>query len=225
MQVLVAGAGYTGQRVIARLGDVPVIALRSADLDLDHPGDQRIDVPPDCRILYSVPPNARKEGDPRLATFLDLLSSAPARIVYLSTTGVYGDRGGDRVTEETPPAPGTARAERRLAAEQLLASWCGQQGTECFVLRVPGIYGPGRLGLDRLRAGTPVIAEADASPGNRIHVDDLAGCAVQALISAATPGITPGTSAKLTMGRWKVSQTSMNFSIFIAEARVIAPPA
>jgi nucleoside-diphosphate-sugar epimerase len=189
MQVLVAGAGYTGRRVISRLGDLPVIALRSSDIDLDHPGEQRIDVPPDCRILYTVPPNARKPGDPRLAAFLDRLSAAPERIVYLSTTGVYGNRDGDRVTEETPPAPGTARAERRMAAEQLLATWCEQHGTKCYVLRVPGIYGPDRLGLDRLRAGTPVITEAEASPGNRIHVEDLAVCAVQALTTAETPGI------------------------------------
>ncbi len=189
MQVLVAGAGYTGRRVISRLGDIPVSALRSSDVNLDDPHEQPIDIPPDCRILYSVPPNPRQPGDPRLAAFLDLLSAAPERVVYLSTTGVYGDRNGDRVTEDAPPAPGTARAERRLAAEQLLAAWCEQQGTKCYVLRVPGIYGPDRLGLDRLRAGNPVIAESDASPGNRIHVDDLAACAVQALTAAETPGI------------------------------------
>ena len=190
MHVLIAGAGYTGRRVATQLAGVPVTALRSADLDLDEPQAGRcIDVPPDCRVLYTVPPDPRCDGDPRLARFLDLLSAAPARIVYLSTTGVYGDRGGDRVSESTRPAPGNARSERRLAAETLLAGWCRTRSTSLYILRVPAIYGPGRLGLDRLRAGTPVIEASEASPGNRIHVDDLAGGGARALTAGVPPGI------------------------------------
>jgi hypothetical protein len=189
VQFLIAGAGYTGQQVVARLGGEAVTALRSADIDLDQQGGALIDVPPDCRVLYTVPPNAARDGDPRLEHFLDLLSSPPTRIVYLSTTGVYGDRGGARVTEDTTPAPGNPRSARRLAAESALTAWCESRSTALTVLRVPGIYGPGRLGLDRLRSGTPVISSAEANPGNRIHVDDLARSCVQALSGASPPGI------------------------------------
>jgi hypothetical protein len=77
------------------------------------------------------------------------------------------------VTEDTPPAPTTPRGARRLAAEHAVRAWCEARGAPWVILRVPGIYGPGRLPLERLRRGDPSIAESEAGPGNRIHVDDL----------------------------------------------------
>lgn len=108
---------------------------------------------------------------------------APERIVYVSTTGVYGDAAGATVTEDTPPAPATDRARRRLDAETTLRAWCEPREVEWVILRVPGIYGPGRLPLDRLRRGEPALAESEAGPGNRIHVDDLADACVTALLN------------------------------------------
>lgn len=134
-----------------------------------------------CTVLYTVPPRADGHDDERLAVFLGRLGERPSRIVYLSTSGVYGDRQG-RLTDETvPPQPQTDRARRRLAAETRLGQWCETNGVERTVLRVPGIYGPGRLGLERLRAGGEVLRAADAGPGNRIHVDDLVRCCLAAM--------------------------------------------
>ncbi len=192
MITLFVGAGYTGVRVLERLPDTIALGRsRSGNerLDLDHDEGLRIALPDQYALVYSVPPADDQPGDPRLARFLALLPQPPARIVYLSTTGVYGNRDGERVDEASKPRPESARAERRLAAEQMLAEWCTGRDTTVVVLRVPGIYGPGRLGTDRIKAAMPVIEEKDANPGNRIHVDDLATCCIAALSPAVPDGI------------------------------------
>lgn len=189
MQVVVIGAGYTGRRVISLLPEGVATGTGRQALDLDDAHPAKPDLPNHYALLYTVAPRDDAEGDPRLAKLLSLLAPVPARIVYLSTTGIYGDRNGRRVSEADAPAPETDRARRRLAAESLLANWCKDTGAEWVVLRVPGIYGPKRLGLERIRAGLPVIAEQEAGPGNRIHVDDLARCCARALAQDAPTGI------------------------------------
>ncbi len=192
MITLFVGAGYTGTRVLRRLPDTVALGRsRSGDerLDLDRDKRLRIALPEQYAVIYSVPPASDQPGDPRLARFLALLPQPPARIIYLSTTGVYGNRDGERVDEKSEPRPETARAERRVAAERLLAEWCTGRNTTAVVLRVPGIYGPGRLGTEGLRDASPVLREQDASPGNRIHVDDLASCCVAALAPGVPDGI------------------------------------
>jgi len=193
---LVAGAGYTGQRILDRLPGGSAVGLRRTStgaaqcpvVDLDAADELPIDLPAHYSVVYTIPPGGAG-GDDRLGRFLSLLSSPPHRFVYLSTTGVYGDHGGKRVTEDTPVSPGNARSAARVAAERLLADWCLRHGTDLLILRVPGIYGPGRLGIDRLRDGMTVIREADAGPGNRIHVDDLVTCCIAALGDGAPAGI------------------------------------
>jgi nucleoside-diphosphate-sugar epimerase len=188
---LFVGAGYTGARVLARLPDAVALGRsRSGHERLDLDRDERLamTLPAEYAVIYSVPPASDQPGDPRLARFLALLPHPPARIVYLSTTGVYGDRNGERVDERSAPHPESARTERRLAAERLLAEWCTENGSTAVVLRVPGIYGPGRLGTERLREAMPVIRDEEANPGNRIHVDDLASCCIAAL----SPGVPDG---------------------------------
>jgi len=192
MTVLIVGAGYTGARVLARLPDA--IALgRSREgterLDLDASEPLAIELPPDYSVVYTVPPASDRPGDLRLGQFLDRLAHEPRRFVYLSTTGVYGNRDGARVDEDTEPRPETDRARRRLDAERLLTAWCATRDTVPVILRVPGIYGPGRLGSDRIRAGMPVIDESEAGPGNRIHVDDLVACCIAALAPDVPGGI------------------------------------
>ncbi len=192
MITLFVGAGYTGTRVLRRLPDTVALGRsRSGDerLDLDRDKRLRIALPEQYAVIYSVPPASDQPGDPRLARFLALLPQPPARIIYLSTTGVYGNRDGERVDEKSEPRPETARAERRVAAERLLAEWCTGRNTTAVVLRAPGIYGPGRLGTEGLRDASPVLREQDASPGNRIHVDDLASCCVAALAPGVPDGI------------------------------------
>jgi hypothetical protein len=99
---LFVGAGYTGARVLARLPDAVALGRsRSGHERLDLDRDERLamTLPAEYAVIYSVPPASDQPGDPRLARFLALLPHPPARIVYLSTTGVYGDRNGERVDE------------------------------------------------------------------------------------------------------------------------------
>lgn len=196
-RVVVAGAGYTGGRVVAALGAEQAIGLRrsAADdastirLDLDRPDAGPLPLSAGYRVLYTIPPAQEAGDDPRLERFLALLDPAPARFVYIGTSGVYGDCGGEWVDETRAPNPATGRAKRRLAAEDRLRRWTGERGVPLVVLRAPGIYGPGRLGIERIREALPIIREEDAHPGNRIHVDDLAACCLAALSRPAPAGI------------------------------------
>lgn len=196
MRFVIIGCGYTGQRLARRLpGTVLALTGSSASsarlraqgidarpLDLDRlAGDERLDVA-GAVVFYLAPPPAGGDTDPRLRACLAVLDGRPARLVYMSTTGVYGDAGGTTVTEDSPPRPSTARARARLDAETSIRDWCRAHDTAWTILRVPAIYGPGRLPLERIRRGDPVLAAAEAGPGNRIHVDDL----VSACIAAAT---------------------------------------
>ncbi|MGB5333259.1 MAG: NAD-dependent epimerase/dehydratase family protein [Woeseiaceae bacterium] len=197
MFTLVTGTGYTGRRVLDRLPAESAIGLsRSAvdtarpvrPFDLDSASKLPIELPARYAVIYTVPPKG-DAPDERLQRFLSMLMPAPARFIYISTTGVYGDCGGKTVTEAAPLRPSNERTARRVAAEALVAEWAGKSGCELLVLRAPGIYGPGRLGLERIEAGMPVLAEKDANPGNRIHVDDLASCCIAALSPAAPAGV------------------------------------
>jgi nucleoside-diphosphate-sugar epimerase len=127
-------------------------------------------------LYYFAPPPASGTGDPRLAAFLGALPAGelPPRVVYISTSGVYGDCRGEWVTEDRLPNPRTDRARRRLAAENTLREWCARSGVVSVILRVPGIYGPGRLPLERIRSGVPVVRRAESPYSNRIHAEDLA---------------------------------------------------
>jgi nucleoside-diphosphate-sugar epimerase len=198
--VSIVGCGYTGRRLAERLRNsgaavrgfavstaslrqIAALGVEALQLDLDA-AMARIDFTGHL-VYYSVPP-ARERSDTRLARFLEGLAGTPQRLIYLSTTGVYGDQAGATVDEDTPPAPRTERAIRRLAAENALRGWADSHAVSWCVLRVAGIYGPGRLPLDRLRRGVPAVVPQEATPGNRIQVADLvsacaaAGCAAAA---------------------------------------------
>lgn len=196
--ITIVGCGYTGRRLTERLktsgAHVRGFATREASLrQIAAAGAQALPLDLDAAVAplevgghlvyYAVPP-ARQAGDPRLERFLASLTGAPARIVYLSTTGVYGDQSGAAVDEDTPPAPRTERAQRRVAAETLLREWADSRGVSWCVLRVPGIYGPGRLPLERLRRAEPAIVAQETTPGNRIHVTDLVSACMAAGIAA-----------------------------------------
>jgi nucleoside-diphosphate-sugar epimerase len=125
-------------------------------------------------LVVTAAPEA--EGDPVLAAHRAAIAAAP-RLVwigYLSTTGVYGDRGGAEVDETTAPAPGQPRSVRRLAAEDAWREAAAERGAALDIFRVGGIYGPGRSAFDELRAG---VARRVVKPGHafsRIHRDDIA---------------------------------------------------
>jgi dTDP-4-dehydrorhamnose reductase len=124
-------------------------------------------------ILVSAPPEAA--GDPVLPRLADAIAASRAGwIGYLSTIGVYGDRGGAWVEEGDAPAPASPRSRRRLEAEEAWLALGARTGKAVQVFRLAGIYGPGRSAIDQLRAGT---ARRIVKPGqvfNRIHVDDIA---------------------------------------------------
>jgi len=187
--VVVVGTGYVGQRFIRNDGNNSVVGLTHSDYDLDTDGKPPIDLAPAYSILYTVPPSSESIADVRLERLLGELEPAPRRFVYISTTGVYGNRDGAFADEETNVNPESDRAARRVAAEDYLLSWGASHECEVVVLRVPGIYGPERLGVERLREGATVIEENDTGPGNRIHVDDLVTCCIAALSENAPPGI------------------------------------
>lgn len=138
-------------------------------------------------IFYLAPPPGGGPVDGRMRRFCAAVGGAavPDKIVYMSTSGVYGDCGGDRVTEETPVNPQTSRAQRRVDAETTLLEWGRANKVPVVILRVTGIYGPGRLPLARLQQGHPVLNEKESPPTNRIHADDLAAVCVAAAEKAA----------------------------------------
>ncbi|MGZ8219846.1 NAD-dependent epimerase/dehydratase family protein, partial [Methylomagnum sp.] len=144
--------------------------------DLDAP-DTLTCLPSSETIVYHfAPPPPTGHGDPRTLALLAALDTAtpPARLVYISTSGVYGDCQGEWVNEDRPPNPQSDRSRRRLDTEQQITQWGEQRGVPCVILRVPGIYGPGRLPCERLRQGLPVLRDEEARYSNRIHADDLA---------------------------------------------------
>lgn len=124
---------------------------------------------------FAPPPNAGS-SDERLRRFLEANPAASQRIVYISTSGVYGDCAGQWIDEDAPLRPISPRARRRLDAELALAEWAG----DFVILRVPGIYGPGRLPLERLQKQLPVVRPEESPFTNRIHSEDLAGAALHA---------------------------------------------
>jgi len=140
-------------------------------------------------IFYFAPPSVAGESDLRLDRFLQLASVPPRAFIYMSTTGVYGDTEGALVDESSALRPGTDRARRRISAEEMTRVWCNERRTRRVVLRVPGIYGPGRLPLELLRRREPLVVEAQAGISNRIHVHDLVSACEAALRNPQARGV------------------------------------
>ncbi|MFM7026077.1 MAG: NAD-dependent epimerase/dehydratase family protein [Limnohabitans sp.] len=141
------------------------------------------------RVLHLAPPPSDGGGpagrDPRTRDLLRALRlrTPPQTLVYASTTGVYGDCRGLRITETRPVQPHTARALRRVDAEQWVRL-LGRSGVRSAVLRVPGIYAQDRQGgtpRERLLKGTPVLRAQDDVYTNHIHASDLARACTLAL--------------------------------------------
>lgn len=192
-KAFIVGCGEIGLRV-ARLAmeqQVGVSALvRSAEAagmlvadgiaavqgDLDNSSSLHGMPTRDAIIFYFAPPPGGGVIDPRMRSFCAAIppGSEPRKVVYISTSGVYGDCGSAVVTEDTPVNPQTTRAVRRLDAETVLRAWGAERGVAVVILRVTGIYGPGRLPLSQLASGHPVLEERLSPQTNRIHAADLA---------------------------------------------------
>ena len=196
-RLLIVGCGDVGMRLLPLLaGRFRVFALtsqpeRCAELraagavpvlaDLDRPASLarlRTLAP---WVLHLAPPQADGEHD-RRTRHLVVALGAVTRLVYVSTSGVYGDCGGALVAEHRPVAPRNARARRRVDAERILRAWALASGAALSILRVPGIYAADRLPLRRLEQGTPALRPEDDVYTNHIHADDLARIVMLALV-------------------------------------------
>lgn len=135
-------------------------------------------------ILISTPPGA--DGDPAYLHYAAAIRAAPQLqwIGYYSTTGVYGDRAGARVDEKTTPAPAQSRSIARLNAENAWRNLARERAIACDVMRLGGIYGPGRSALDALRNGTARIINAPDHCFSRIHQQDIAEGTLAAIETA-----------------------------------------
>ncbi|MGU9957454.1 MAG: SDR family oxidoreductase [Arenicellales bacterium WSBS_2016_MAG_OTU3] len=191
-KVFIVGFGYVGQRLAGRLleQDINVTALiknadRKTELsefgvepvvgDLDHSAKiTSVDLSTSALCYFAPPPPTGVE-DGRLGKFLHRVKIKPSRAILISTTGVYGDCGGEWVTESNTPKPSSDRARRRLHAEDVFVTWAKSHNVSYCIVRVPGIYGPGRLPLERLKKRIPLPPAENCSWTNRIHVDDLVG--------------------------------------------------
>jgi nucleoside-diphosphate-sugar epimerase len=205
-RLLIAGYGDIARRAAPRLERRFAISRisRAAGRDLDRPAT--LDLEGADALLHLAPPPPEGEHDSRTAHLLAALEKTgilPSRVVYVSTSGVYGDCGGARVDESRMPAPVTARAGRRVDAERQLTEWCARHGAALVVLRAPGIYAEDRLPLERLRAGQPVLRPEDDVYTNHIHADDLAAIVVRALEDEAPAGVyNASDDSELRMGDW-----------------------
>jgi nucleoside-diphosphate-sugar epimerase len=135
-------------------------------------------------ILHLAPPPASGLTDTRTRHLLAALGKAkslPRRLIYVSTTGVYGDCAGARIDETRPLHPDSPRALRRVDAENCLRAWGARQRVSVSILRAPGIYAADRLPLERLQKGLPALVDRDDVFTNHIHADDLAAACIAAM--------------------------------------------
>jgi len=199
-KILIVGSGDVARRILSRLAHrARVYALlrdpaRAAEwraagarpvlADLDDRGSlQRIAGLADV-VLHLAPPPGEGRNDTRTRNLLAALGKAkslPRRLVYVSTTGVYGDCGGAQIDETRRLHPESARAGRRVDAERRLRAWGSRQGVAVSILRAPGIYAADRLPVERLQKGLPALVDADDVYTNHIHADDLAAACLAAL--------------------------------------------
>ncbi|MCC7546983.1 MAG: SDR family oxidoreductase [Burkholderiales bacterium] len=199
-RLLIVGCGDIGSRLLPRLraryrlyvltrsgerrtalrasGATPIVG------DLDRPDSLKRLAGLANDVLHLAPPPGSGDADARTANLVRSLGkggSLPQRFVYLSTSGVYGDCGGELVREHAPLRPQSDRARRRMDAECRLRGWGRRSGVRVSILRVPGIYAPGRLPLARLHAGVAALRPEEDVYTNHVHADDLAAIVLDAL--------------------------------------------
>lgn len=191
--LLIVGCGHVGKRVATMAMEVGArvtalvrseekratlegIGIATVSGNLDQPDSLRNLPTGGATVVYLAPPPGGGFSDPRMRNFLAAIAPGeePEKVVYISTSGVYGDCAGRWVTEQTPVHPQTSRGRRRLDAETALIEWAGQRAVAAVILRVTGIYGPEYTPMVRLQSGHPILKAEDAPFTNRIHADDLA---------------------------------------------------
>lgn len=220
-RLLIIGCGDVARRALPRLlrryrvyalVRTPDPALRALGVtqivgDLDRPATLKRLAGLADAVLHSAPPaEADVATDTRTLHLLAALQtgkSVPRRIVYISTSGVYGNCDGAAVAETRPLHPESARAARRAAAEAALRAFGQQTGARVSILRAPGIYAADRLPLERVRRGDPVLHAAEDSYSNHIHAEDLAHAVVLALTHGrSNRAYNASDDSEMKMGDW-----------------------
>lgn len=196
-KVLILGGGYSGRMLAAllrRLGNTVLCTRRDQsrpDADLLFDSDRDLLPQPDAlqgitHLLSTIPPSPEGQ-DPALHCLRSQLKSMPLQWVgYLSTTGVYGDTQGNWVRETDPARPGQARSRRRLDCEE---AW-RDSGLPIQILRLPGIYGPGRSVLNTVQEGRARRIDKTGQVFCRVHVEDIAGACLH-LMHRSQEGVHP----------------------------------
>jgi len=238
--ISIMGCGYIGKLLAQRLQQINTalnayvcsnnsldickrLNITSEIVDLDKPVsniDHR-----NQSVIYLVPPPPTGKVDKRISNYLSAIKQQNLKkLVLISTTGVYGDCNGDWVNESAPIKPVADRAYRRADAEQQAISFCQKNTIPLLILRVPGIYGPGKIPLRRIKSGQPIVREQDSPYTNRIHALDLVRICEIALNTSLT-GIYnvsdghPGTMYEYFMGVAETMDLPAPPSITLEEAK------
>ena len=197
-KIILVGSGYLGGYIINSLLEKntscqifelsrtkknrPAL-IKTISMDLDN-NPLKLQAFAEGIIIYMAPPSIVSLQDCRVKNFLKNLEEVKTkRFIYISTSGVYGDCNGEKIDEARKVNPDTDRAKRRVSAETQLANYCKQKDINLVILRVPGIYGKGRLPINRIRAGEPIIKKEESKVTNLIHVEDLARIVVASTMS------------------------------------------
>lgn len=218
MHVLVAGCGWLGTAVARRLlsrGDrvtgvrrdparsaaLAALGIAPLAVDLASPGAGAL-LPAVDAIVACQSAGTDGEAAYRTAyvdatrTLLERAGRHGARLVYTGSTGVFGQRDGSEVDEATPPAPASATAQVLVEAERLVGA-AAEGGTAASILRLSGLYGPGRLGIvERVRSGALALGPGDDAWMNFCHLDDAVSLVVAALDGASPGAVHHGSDAR-----------------------------
>ena len=220
MRQIILGCGDVGRRVVDQLiqaglskneivgyvnssmAKAQVLGIVVEKFDLDR-SFHNLSVCDQAQCYYTIAPQKNGLIDQRSRVLLkafDAQGIQPNKVVLISTTGVYGDCGGEWVTEESPAQPQTERGQRRLDSEQQWLAWGARNKIDIVILRVPGIYAYSRLPRTRIDKAIPVVRASECGFTNRIHADDLAHACIQAMQGGEggeVYNITDGTPGKI----------------------------
>ncbi len=191
-KLFIAGCGYIGGRIANQAkaagdkvtclvrSDVKAEQLASCGFEvvrcvLDEPAEIPLIDLSGSTLVYLVPPPGGGIYDQRARNFCEAISKSgpPDKIIYMSATSVYSAKDGSVVTECSETLPESAMGKRRLDAESVFKAYGEANCVPVVMLRVSGIYGPGRLPLTQIHGGQPLLLESESGPSNRIHADDL----------------------------------------------------
>ena len=243
MKVVLAGSGYLADSMISISSnynfdkiieysrskkDRVLDNVRHYTKDFDDDNVNFNELKDKASIVYMAPPRQDRNTDTRLDNFLHKIKKLEIeKITYISTSGVYGDYDGNVVDETSPLKPITDRAKRRVSAEKSIIRFCEETKNKYIIFRVPGIYGPGRLPIDRILEGEPILRSSDAKVTNLIHVEDLARLTWNSLIDSVVNEIfnvsdgNPTTSTDYYLKICKVMNLKSPDQINIDEAKKV----